>query len=1626
MRERTYLSQLHKNHMLRSNLRQIIAVLSLAVVLGVFWCLKLTGITLAGEAFCGMAEHVHGEKCPTTVLTCTRKESPVHAHKEACILRELVCEEEEAPAHIHDDTCLDRELICLLPEQEGHVHDESCRSRTLNCGGKAHDHSAQCYEKRLVCQIADESHQHGEECYIEELTCGLDEEHIHDEGCYTLGEGYDCGQEEVHVHSDSCYAPVEGRFVCGKEETQGHTHGDDCWYVGVGFACGMTEAEGHVHTEECLSEETELGCGKASAQGHVHTEACYEVLAECPLPEHIHVESCYSDIDADLETSDDWEESLADLPVGTTTAENMVIVARSQLGYTESSLNFEVDQQGVRRGITRYGQWYGNPYGDWSAMFASFCLYYAGVEDMPANAGAESMRLEWEEAQQYQGAEGPAPRTGDLLFLHKQAESPETAAPEAVTAYRLEAAPANAVAVITDVSEDTITVIEGDVDGVVAEVVYDRDDPAILGYGLVPERSPFALMAVPAGDLAYLGRTMNYSASMFTSGRSFVLYTERDGVYYAIDGNANAVPVEVGDDGSIYAAAADPDTLLWTFTPSGSRYVIANVGTGRYLHPFYNGANDYGIINQTGWDTPLTPTGNGVRLIHSASACLNSAADAFEITRNQNEASVFYFGAAERCTVWLDGTNGGLMSLGGSDVDSRSVIVGSTITLPSQWKSPEKYSYTLKGWYDVKSGRYYAPGEEVTVTGETLFYADWVAETYDIGEMNSDVADTVSTAEFITTHMFDYNSLFNVLSMNNDYSGGDSAEWTLVGSGTVESTGEETLNFIFVDYDRANDPGAISYPEGRNQANGLDYTVVTQGLYDQHLTELLFDTELELAGKHYLGMGDHLFQYGADPADTEHYGYYYYDSRLNAASYNQSSQRFYVYDYLERTVDSAGNNSYSDFLPLNSPYANTNGKQTGSYTYNGDHGEYGGVEHVSYDSKYSDASNSTGRVITNYWFGMSMDLEFYLPAVPGTVDSEGTLANQSITGEDMVFEFSGDDDVWVLIDGELVLDIGGIHGVESGSIDFSTGQVIVDGVPQTSVTDLAAGSHTLTMYYLERGSSMSNFKLRFNLSTRYAMTLRKEDTLDAQLLNGAQFAVYTDEDCTQPAELWNSRSEHESGEPATNVFTVENGVAEMWGLAAGNTYYLKEVRGPDSMQGVPAQGIIRMRLNNHGLPDYEILPDHGDLTVGYTVHGYKVNEDTQEAYLVVTNTDAVESEPTQVYVEKVWADDADHSGDAVTAYLVANGVRIQSVTLNQANGWRHTWVNLPSTDRNGETVIYTVREATVPGYVGKVETIEKPAGGSGGAVAAGSFENGGTYLLQTPYGYIGATGNKIILESGQAAAESSAATQWVASVHTNGTVTLTNQAGQTLYYENYAFRASSAPGAYRNFSFESGKLYVFIDHGNWSETLYPIANDSVASNVTYNGVLYTTNDSAQSIVFTPQRLGGGEDLPEGEGSFYRVTNIPAQDATVTLTVNKLWDLGGLGQDFMYEDLAVQVALLADGEETGLTGTLKLQNGWVYTFEGLPKYDSEEREIAYTVEELNVPSEWRAEYGPVVAAGNSETAYKTTITNVYRMTVELPSTGGYGPYGYILLGTLIILGGLCWYCGQRRRCERREW
>lgn len=276
-----------------------------------------------------------------------------------------------------------------------------------------------------------------------------------------------CGIEE-HTHSDACYEQV---LVCGQDESDGHTHTDACYASEQVLVCGLEETEGHVHDDGCYQTETYLTCGLEETEGHVHTEACYERQMTCGKNEHTHTLQCYSNPDADVETEANWKATLPKLTDNWN--DDVVAVALSQAGYTESTRNFEVLSDGeTTKGYTRYGAWYGDPYGDWTTMFASFCTYYAQVP-MPidANLGRYMQKLADEHLWHAASEADYEPKPGSLVFL-------DTEDPDDV----------DRVGVLIKVEDDRLTLLVGDYNNKVDKLELVPNDPMIEGYAQLPEQ----------------------------------------------------------------------------------------------------------------------------------------------------------------------------------------------------------------------------------------------------------------------------------------------------------------------------------------------------------------------------------------------------------------------------------------------------------------------------------------------------------------------------------------------------------------------------------------------------------------------------------------------------------------------------------------------------------------------------------------------------------------------------------------------------------------------------------------------------------------------------------------------------------------------------------------------------------------------------------------------------------------------------------------------------------------------------------------------------------------------------------------------------------------------------------
>ena len=213
---------------------------------------------------------------------------------------------------------------------------------------------------------------------------------------------------------------------------------------------------------------------------------------------------------------------------------------------------------------------------------------------------------------------------------------------------------------------------------------------------------------------------------------------------------------------------------------------------------------------------------------------------------------------------------------------------------------------------------------------------------------------------------------------------------------------------------------------------------------------------------------------------------------------------------------------------------------------------------------------------------MSVNAHFTYPADGKLPDANGEPDDEN----PMIFNFEGDDDVWVFIDGVLVLDLGGVHSPVKGSINFATGVVTVaefdskgnySYTNNTTIQEMfqAAGKswnpeaysdHAFDFFYLERGGCDSNCRLSFNLLTRPEeeakgdLEFDKTDEKSAPL-EGARFQLFTNEQCTT-ALTW-MVEEEETVRTAVAISTADaSGNVRFREIPSGN-YYMKEIEAPE-------------------------------------------------------------------------------------------------------------------------------------------------------------------------------------------------------------------------------------------------------------------------------------------------------------------------------------------------------------------------------------------------------------------------------------------------------------------------------
>ena len=966
------------------------------------------------------------------------------------------------------------------------------------CGNQAHTHSAQCYTKKTVCGLEEvtqpalvctvpEGHTHADACREKTLTCTVAEGHTHAPECHQTVKELTCTQAEDanHTHTEGCYARHE-ELVCTQPE--GHVHTGECYEQHL--VC--TLPENHTHTDGCYAP--------VPSDAHTHTEACFRQELTCPQPEHTHTLACYSDPAADKENAGYWESTLPAEKTGVW-AWDLVAAAQSQLGYAESEKNYEVQPDGVT--TLGYTRWYGIPYGDWCAMFVSFCLNYAGVprESMPIESSVPRWAQILAEQGQLYSRSDRDPRPGDLMFLDGDGdEVPEhmgivetygedlvviegnTSNPEDLTTVRFEGEDFSVQAVYSSEAkipaDAQLRASEYPAD---SETYRRRVEQMQAQYGLTPEESekirlfnigfyqgdaevePSAPVEV---TLTYADRTREVGCSVAHFGAEL----EQIPADATVANGMRTLRFTLGSfsDVAVMPLAEAQADKRFALVSRNQISQGDHVGSHVALMPTQL---DDGHLGGAFISAKFESSAGGQFPNYAAyAAVFGSEAEVTEFKNNQmiwNLTRSGWFGYYYKVSAYVNG-NTHYLQVDGSNLTTTTTSTNATefnIKVVNGFimlKVRNQNSYINKsGHKDAKFGIYRVENDQNnhfylvsgargvgTVRGETPAGTDINLFDYWVTKEDESGPPTDANGGINRGHGLHFTYL-------GEGSEGDINHWTGRDSG---KTGGVLQGIV------QNRKGKEGYPILSHNGESLNY---------------LFDPTRKdpTVRREYVNVGNLL------QVDEE--GYFYYDSKKNFAQFDQNKNQFILYE--TPRVDPGMFFPFDRYEDL-------------QWETNPDFGSGHGL---------------------NHYFGLTLTTRF--------INRDGGYADSQMK-KPMTFEFSGDDDVWIFIDGILAADLGGIHDAANVKIDFQKGTVTISRVydpngsaPQVrTFAEIFRGenapplqdgrlkdnsSHTLEFYYLERGGAKSNMYLKYNLTSIPTTGVYKVDQHGAPI-PGAKFAVY--------------------------------------------------------------------------------------------------------------------------------------------------------------------------------------------------------------------------------------------------------------------------------------------------------------------------------------------------------------------------------------------------------------------------------------------------------------------------------------------------------------------------------------
>lgn len=391
-----------QRHLARRSVAMVL-VLAMLTAMSVSWRLHQDGIALAADDtryYCGKEEHKHTDDC------YIEGTEPLCGYEEGEIVEETMDSADDAGDG--DSSAADWDEAGSEPESEPATQEEPEPEVVL------HHHTADCYEEEEV------------------LTCGIESDHVHQDYCYDQETGELLCTE--HEHTDDCYT-LEEVLVCGQEEGEPEKTDDDAALYDTDEN-SAEESDSAEEPETVADPEPEQEATKPETDDeidtgytvHHHTAECYGKVLICGKEEHEHTAACLvnpnAEIDAEYDaktpdrTSVDW-------------AQDMVLVARSQLGYTESKADVDEDGNGYTMYADQYYKDKPMVYADWDSTFVAYCLYHAGVPQdiIPQYASISALRGELARMNSEYYTDDPQEFASILpgdIVMYKNAEGRET------------------------------------------------------------------------------------------------------------------------------------------------------------------------------------------------------------------------------------------------------------------------------------------------------------------------------------------------------------------------------------------------------------------------------------------------------------------------------------------------------------------------------------------------------------------------------------------------------------------------------------------------------------------------------------------------------------------------------------------------------------------------------------------------------------------------------------------------------------------------------------------------------------------------------------------------------------------------------------------------------------------------------------------------------------------------------------------------------------------------------------------------------------------------------------------------------------------------------------------------